>query len=82
MQVAKWGNSLAVRIPADVARKLGLKEGDSVEIRALENGELAIVTEQQRREAAVERIRAMARPLPADWKMTRDEMNRRGPDAA
>ncbi|MEQ9564472.1 MAG: AbrB/MazE/SpoVT family DNA-binding domain-containing protein, partial [Pseudomonadales bacterium] len=28
MQVAKWGNSLAVRLPADLVRELGLKEGD------------------------------------------------------
>ena len=27
MQVAKWGNSLAVRLPADLVRELGLKEG-------------------------------------------------------
>jgi antitoxin MazE len=32
MQVAKWGNSLAIRIPASVVEALGLKEGDDVEI--------------------------------------------------
>jgi antitoxin MazE len=32
MQVAKWGNSLAVRLPAAVVEALGLKEGDSIEI--------------------------------------------------
>lgn len=38
MQVAKWGNSLAVRLPAELVRKLGLKEGDDVDLRADETG--------------------------------------------
>jgi antitoxin MazE len=33
MQVAKWGNSLAVRLPAAVVEALELKEGDDIEIR-------------------------------------------------
>ena len=33
MQVAKWGNSLAVRLPAAVVEALELKEGDQIEIR-------------------------------------------------
>jgi antitoxin MazE len=30
MKVSKWGNSLAIRIPADIAAKLGVKEGDEL----------------------------------------------------
>ncbi|WP_077509774.1 AbrB/MazE/SpoVT family DNA-binding domain-containing protein [Sphingomonas sp. LM7] len=44
MQVAKWRNSLAVRIPADVARQLSLKEGDEVTLRALDQSEFALIT--------------------------------------
>jgi Growth regulator len=33
MQVAKWGNSLAIRLPADLVRKLDLKAGDEIDIR-------------------------------------------------
>ena len=77
MQVAKWGNSLAVRIPADVARALGLKEGDEVELRALDSGEVAVITERQRRAAAVERIANLARPLPKDFRFDRDELYER-----
>ena len=29
--IAKWGNSLALRLPADYARRLGVKEGDQVQ---------------------------------------------------
>ena len=32
MQVGKWGNSLAVRLPASVVDALELKEGDEIEI--------------------------------------------------
>lgn len=35
MQVAKWGNSLAVRLPAAVVEALGLKEGDDIEFCVL-----------------------------------------------
>ena len=77
MIVAKWGNSLAVRIPADVARALGLEEGDEVELRALSGKELAVVTEQQRREAAIERLKQFRGWMPADYKFDRDEANAR-----
>jgi antitoxin MazE len=32
MHVAKWGNSLAVRLPKSVVEALGLKEGYDIEI--------------------------------------------------
>ena len=32
MRVAKWGNSLAVRLPAAVVEALGLKPGDNIDI--------------------------------------------------
>lgn len=32
--MAKWGNSLAVRIPKDIAEQAHLKEGDSVIFKA------------------------------------------------
>jgi antitoxin MazE len=32
MRVSKWGNSLAVRLPAAVVEALDLKEGDEIEI--------------------------------------------------
>ena len=35
-QLAMWGNSLAVRIPKDVAEEARLAEGDSIVIEALE----------------------------------------------
>jgi antitoxin MazE len=34
MRVAKWGNSLAVRLPESVVKALKLKTGDEIEIVA------------------------------------------------
>jgi len=79
MQVAKWGNSLAVRIPADVARTLNLKEGDQVELRAA-NGALEVVSGAQRRAEAIERLAKFRGMMPADFKFDRDEANARGTD--
>lgn len=36
-RIARWGNSLAVRIPKDYAKELGLAEGASVEIKIAEH---------------------------------------------
>ncbi len=34
VQVSRWGNSLGLRIPKDIASRTGLHEGDRVEIEA------------------------------------------------
>lgn len=39
--VAKWGNSLALRIPAAFAREIAIREGASVEI-SVEDGVLLV----------------------------------------
>jgi antitoxin MazE len=42
LQIAKWGNSLAIRIPNDVVRTIGFKEGDLVEGSLTADGGLSI----------------------------------------
>jgi antitoxin MazE len=42
LQIARWGNSLALRIPADYVRHMGVKEGDSVEASLTAEGSLSI----------------------------------------
>lgn len=32
-RIARWGNSLAVRLPAEVVRELGLSEGQTVDLK-------------------------------------------------
>ena len=77
MQVAKWGNSLAIRIPADVVRELGLKDGDEVDLQSLDDGGIAIITERQRRAAALDRLTKMAIDFPVDYAFDREEANAR-----
>ena len=78
MQVAKWGNSLAVRLPVAVVEALELKEGDEIEIHVV--GERSFDIERDRsRERALERIRSFRKKLPPDWKFDRDDANARWP---
>lgn len=75
MQVAKWGNSLAVRLPAELVRELGLREGDEITLRA-EAGGFAM-----RREARPEEVLAGLRRfrgrLAAGDRLSRDDANGR-----
>jgi antitoxin MazE len=76
MQVAKWGNSLAVRLPKALVERLGLKPGDEIEVVAAETGRIAIARDA-RREEAIERMRARALPIPEGYRFDRDEANER-----
>ena len=49
MQVAKWGNSLAVRLPSVVVEALELKEGDDIEVRVLDARQLAVSRKPDRK---------------------------------
>ena len=76
MQVAKWGNSLAVRLPAAVVEALGLSEGDEIEILVAEARRFAVARKAGRNEL-LKRLRAFRGRLPADFKFDRDEANAR-----
>jgi antitoxin MazE len=76
MRVSKWGNSLAVRLPAAVVEALELKEGDEVEVR-LAGPRTFDLDRDRRRERALARISASGWKLPPDWKFDRDEANSR-----
>jgi antitoxin MazE len=76
MRVAKWGNSLAIRIPSTVVDALELKEGDDVVVR-IGDGRSFEVERDDRRQKALEKIKSFKLKLPADWKFDRDEANSR-----
>jgi antitoxin MazE len=76
MQVAKWGNSLAVRLPAAVVEALGLKEGDEIEIWIAGAREFE-VRRDRRKERAIARLKALRRPLPSGFTFDRDEAHER-----
>ena len=43
LQIAKWGNSLAVRLPVECIRAAGLKEGDEVVAEITPGGEIRLM---------------------------------------
>lgn len=76
MQVAKWGNSLAVRLPSAVVEALKLQPGDDVEVRLAEERVFEIARTPGR-EALLERLRQFRGRLPADFVFDRQEANGR-----
>jgi antitoxin MazE len=76
MQVSKWGNSLAVRLPRAVVDALHLKEGDDIEISVASKREFK-VTRDRSKEKALEQLRQMRWSFPADFRFNREETNER-----
>ena len=76
MQISKWGNSLAVRLPAAVVEELGLKEGDEIQIRVA--GARAFeVRRDHSRQRALARLRKLRRPFPPGFVFDRLDANAR-----
>ena len=76
MQVARWGNSLAVRLPAAVVEALQLKEGDEIEIHVADTRQFGVARKPGRDEL-LRRLRAFRGRLPPDFKFDRDDANAR-----
>jgi antitoxin MazE len=73
MKFSRWGNSLAVRIPADVVAKLGISPDEEAQIKV--TGEYSFeVTRDRRRQEAIDAIRKLAVPLPPGYKFNREEL--------
>ena len=77
MQIGKWGNSFAVRLPKEVLDECGLKLGDAIDSEAFKKAvEITSKAEiQARKAAALEQIRKRQWKLPDDWKFDREEAN-------
>lgn len=77
MQVSKWGNSLAVRLPASVIEVLNLKEGDDIEIHVVGSRDIEILKTPEAIEILA-RLRKYRGRLPKDFKFDRIEAHERG----
>jgi antitoxin MazE len=64
LQVAKWGNSLALRIPSELVRSIGIKEGDSVEACLTIDGGLTIRPATWSRKAFSSELAAARKAMP------------------
>jgi antitoxin MazE len=75
MQIGRWGNSLAVRLPKALVERLGLKEGDEIESSAIETALASTARAEaiQRHDQAIETIKARAWKPNDGWKFNREE---------
>jgi antitoxin MazE len=73
MKFAKWGNSIAIRIPADVVTKLGISPNDEALIKMTGEDSFEI-TRDRRREEALAKMRKLRFVLPDDYVFDRDEI--------
>jgi antitoxin MazE len=76
MKVAKWGNSLAVRLPQEVVAALGLREGDAIEVHVAGRRSFGIERAPAPRELLA-RLRKYRGRLPAGFLFDRLEANAR-----
>lgn len=76
MRVAKWGNSLAVRLPASLVEDLDLCEGSEIELQRTGESEIS-VSRKRSREEALEALRRIGGKLPRGYRFDREEANAR-----
>jgi antitoxin MazE len=76
MKVARWGNSLAVRLSASLVQQIGLRENDDIEIVHASKDKIDVV-KQPGAEELLRRIEACNVSLPKDYRFDREEANER-----
>ena len=76
MRVAKWGNSLAVRLPAPWSKRSGFRKAMRSSITVAGTHRFEIERDDSRTKALA-RLNALRRPLPKGFRFTRDEANER-----
>ncbi|MBT2687779.1 AbrB/MazE/SpoVT family DNA-binding domain-containing protein [Bacillus sp. ISL-47] len=61
--IQKWGNSLAVRIPKDVAERVEIHQGSEIEMKVMENeGTITLVPKKQSKKYSLEELLAQCKP--------------------
>jgi antitoxin MazE len=64
LQITKWGNSLALRIPAEFVRRIGVKEGDHVQVDLTIDGGLSIRASKWDRSAFARELETTRETMP------------------
>ena len=75
MQVAKWGNSLAIRLPQAVVKALALREGDDIVVDIVGTRAMKVERKPDRAELLA-RLSAFEGRLPEDFRFDRDDAQR------
>ena len=76
MKLAKWGNSFAFRVPAELMRRMNLTPDEDFQFRQTGEDSFEIIRDR-RREEALEAIRRLAKTLPPGYKFNREEIHER-----
>ena len=76
MQVSKWGNSLAVRLPKTLINKLGLEAGDELTVVAASPKKI-VVEKADPRADFLKQMQQFHWPASARYRFDRDEANER-----
>lgn len=81
LQVNRWGNSLAVRLPAQLVRQLGLHEGSQVSAELTPEGDLKLSPRAPQRPAATRaellaQIAQLHEQVPVTQPVPRDQWSR------
>lgn len=79
MQVSKWGNSLAVRLPKKLVEELGLAEGDDVKVISADARTIVVAKSDDKDEKNdfIDKLRSLQKPTPAGFVWNRDDANTR-----
>jgi antitoxin MazE len=64
LQIARWGDSLVLRIPSDYVRRIGIKEGDHVQVNITVNGGISIRATKWDRQAFVQDLEQTRKAMP------------------
>jgi antitoxin MazE len=63
-ELARWGNSLAVRIPKEALQRAGLREGDSLTLSSTRKGEIQLRSRRKRKPKSLTLEQMVARITP------------------
>ncbi len=81
LQINRWGNSLAVRLPAQLVRQLGLQEGSQLSAELTPEGDLKLSPHAPQRPATTRaellaQIAQLHKQVPITQPVPREEWNR------
>jgi antitoxin MazE len=76
MQISRWGKSLAVRLPKKLVEKLGIAEGDDVDVTS-EDAQTIVISKSNGKGDFLLKLRVLQKPKPEGFVWNRDDANSR-----
>jgi antitoxin MazE len=76
MQVSKWGDSLAVRLPKELVEKLGIAEGDDVIVTSAD-AQTIVISKNDGEDDFMLKLRGLQKPRPEGFVWNRNDAHER-----